>query len=365
MPKLKSAKKNRAAKPPTRPRAAKEPAAEPEEEVERLNILEDEESSRDGKVPSGPQINDNASSSRNAIPLPSQNVVDFEAFLRDSGLLDIQQGCGVGPTNELRSLINNNGGSRSQADHAAGIEPIRSLSDETYVHLPMSLREQIWKGEFINLSLLLKASVELSEICSPSTLCITPSGTIEARPKNISEANPSIERWTDAFLIYMSLLVTKKPVLSAQLIRYMAVIREAAQVRVDFTWRTYDIQFRLRQAANPRPWSEINYDLWMRCMIVSSPAMGASSRPFVSAAPPALGKCRHFNNGFCSWPNCSYLHACEICGDRHSKIGCPRQGGNRSTSGSRGTFRGQSSFRRSRGRFSFRRAGYGRGAGGG
>lgn len=116
MPKLKSAKKNRAAKPPTRPRAAKEPAAEPEEEVERLNILEDEESSRDGKVPSGPQINDNASSSRNAIPLPSQNVVDFEAFLRDSGLLDIQQGCGVGPTNELRSLINNNGGSRSQAD---------------------------------------------------------------------------------------------------------------------------------------------------------------------------------------------------------------------------------------------------------
>lgn len=93
----------------------------------------------------------------------------------------------------------------------------------------MSLREQIWKGEFINLSLLLKASVELSEICSPSTLRITPSGTIEARPKNISEANPSIERWTDAFLIYMSLLVTKKPVLSAQLIRYMAVIREAAQ----------------------------------------------------------------------------------------------------------------------------------------
>ena len=172
----------------------------------------------------------------------------------------------------------------------------------------MNLREQIWRGDFVNLSLLLIASVELSKICSPNTLRMTASGTLEARPRQVNESIPSIERWTDAFLIYMSLLVVKKPTLSPQLIRYMAIIREAAQVRGGFSWRTYDVQFRLRQALNPRPWSEINYDLWMRCMIVTGPVVGAHSRPFTPAPQTSSGKCHEFNNGFCSWANCSFLH---------------------------------------------------------
>ena len=46
--------------------------------VERVDLFADE-ANNDGKGP---------------VPKNSQTVVDFEAFLKESGLLDIQQGCG-------------------------------------------------------------------------------------------------------------------------------------------------------------------------------------------------------------------------------------------------------------------------------
>ena len=141
---------------------------------------------------------------------------------------------------------------------------------------------------------------------------------LDARPRQFNESIPSIERWTDAFLIYLALLVAKKLNLSPSLVRYMTIIREAAQVRGGFSWRNYDTQFRLRQAVNPRPWCEINADLWMRCMTVVEPVVSVCSRPLIPESQPAAGKCYNFNNGFCSWPNCSYL----LCGDKHPRVSC-------------------------------------------
>ena len=149
--------------------------------MERVDLLADE-ANNDGKGP---------------VPKNSQNVVDFEACLKESGLLDIQQGCGE--VDNLRSLVNND--VSQVVNHAAGIEPVRSLSDEAYVHIPMNLREQIWRGDYINLALLLEESVELSQICSSNTLRVTAGGMLEARPRQFNEYIPSIERWTYAFLI--------------------------------------------------------------------------------------------------------------------------------------------------------------------
>ena len=66
---------------------------------------------------------------------------------------------GVEARRGLGSLFESTHGRTGQA---MWIEPIPLFSDEVYVHIPMCLRQHIWRGEYIKLALLLKGAVELS-----------------------------------------------------------------------------------------------------------------------------------------------------------------------------------------------------------
>ena len=69
------------------------------------------------------------------------------------------------------------------------------------------------------------------------------------------------------------LIYTKDhPQKTAELIQYMALIRAAAYRQGGFAWRSYDEQFRIRQAAFPVSWGSINHDLWLRCMSFKGPS---------------------------------------------------------------------------------------------
>ena len=92
-------------------------------------------------------------------------------------------------------------------------------------------------------------------------------GGIEMTTKICKEKIQSIEKWTDAFLIYTSVFLTALQDKAIELMHYMFLIREAAsKQRGSFCWRDYDEQFRIRQANYPSSWSVINNDLWWHCM---------------------------------------------------------------------------------------------------
>ncbi len=56
------------------------------------------------------------------------------------------------------------------------------------IHVPEQIRQKIWRNEFINLALLLKGSVELSDLCAGSgMLRIGTSGFIESAPKTSND----------------------------------------------------------------------------------------------------------------------------------------------------------------------------------
>ena len=116
-------------------------------------------------------------------------MVDFESFFKDAGLLN-SNGCGGSEANVNASNL---------GCMAAVIEPFWNLPDEIHVHVPMSLKQKIWRGEFINLAILLKGSVELANICSPNVFRVMANGTLEERPRECKEMVDSIENWTDAF----------------------------------------------------------------------------------------------------------------------------------------------------------------------
>ncbi|KAH3804046.1 hypothetical protein DPMN_132323 [Dreissena polymorpha] len=73
----------------------------------------------------------------------------------------------------------------------------------------------------------------------------------------------------------------------------MYTIREAASKRAGFAWRSYDVQFRLRQEVSPASLVEINTDLWWRCTLswdgVSAPSSTETPKePGVGASYPCL-----------------------------------------------------------------------------
>ena len=133
------------------------------------------------------------------------------------------------------------------------------------MHLPLSVRQQIWRGEFINLSILLKGAIELNEICSPATLSITASGSLTTKPKECKDKVPNIEKWTDAFIIFMSIYILEHKDQASELLKYVNLIKEFSVTKKSFILRCYDEQFRTRQAYIPSPWGSMNLELLYRC----------------------------------------------------------------------------------------------------
>lgn len=274
----------------------------------------------------------------------SSHITDFETILRESGTLQGQniteQTSSVPPSNTNPHISQNAGtqtGHASQpaqnTDHSDrfiwstvsdgcnfsfGEEPLRLGSDELSAHVPLAIAQKIWSNQYININLLLKGAVELQELCAGGAIRLNKQGLLESKPQVFKDPVPTIEKWTDAFLIFSSIYLKKHPERTQELLQYMNVIREAASRSTSFAWRNYDEQFRLRQAINIQPWGQLNTDLWLRVMTLSA----NSTVPFEHSSFNRL-KCLDFNHGICNFKGCKFLHACSHCGGtNHGRQNC-------------------------------------------
>lgn len=239
------------------------------------------------------------------------DFVDFEKVLADSDI-PLQTQTGIDPEVAQKSdrppeILNFTGGE----------ETLRLGGEDMSSHVPHQLCQKIWSHQYINLNLLLKGNVELQDFCSGGLLHITDKGQIETRPKTVKEKVTTIEKWTDAFLIFTSIYLKRYPDKTQDLLQYMNIIREAAARSSSLSWRTYDEQFRLRQSTNPQPWGKLNSDLWLRVMTVSSASTQLESLRVSKA------HCLDFNNGFCPYNPCKFTHTCSNCGgSNHGRQTC-------------------------------------------
>ena len=168
-------------------------------------------------------------------------------------------------------------------------------------HVPLQLCQKIWAHQYINIALLLKGNVELQDLCSGGILHITDKGQLESRPRITKDKVPTIDKWTDAFLIFSSIYLKKYPNKTQELLQYMSIIHEAAN-RSSLSSRTYNEQFRLRQATNVQPWGRLNSDLWLRVLTTNN--YQSQTESYVNRAA-----CLDFNNGYCSFNHCtSHMH---------------------------------------------------------
>lgn len=285
-------------------------------------------------------------------PISKSSCIDFETLIRESGI--IPAGCGGQPpstltniscVNDLNEPVSPGLPTCSYSSEDARVftsvqnthEQIRLSVDDVAAHVPDHLRQQIRKGEYVNFALLLKGAVELADFCSGASLRLTQDGRLETGPKECKDKITSIEKWTDAFIIFMSIYITCHQERTHELLRYMWNIRECAARQSGFAWRTYDEQFRLRQASALAPWGQINNDLWWRCMLVRDNS-GMTQKQ--SKLKPT---CHFFNAGSCTWKNCKFNHLCNRCGENHPAVRCthprPAQYNNQSNPAIQPSFR--------------------------
>ena len=283
-----------------------------------------------GDEPEILQLNEQTQPKSGNIPDIS-NFVDFAKVLSEAG---------IAPTNPQSQMLNQ---TTPPPSFSGGEEPIRLGGEDLSAHVPDKICKMIWAHEYININLLLKGSVELQEYCSGGVLHLTDKGQMETRPKVIKDKVMSIEKWTDAFLIFLSIYLKQHPNKVQEILQYMNIIREAASRSHSLAWRSYDEQFRVRQASNVQSWAKIHPDLWLRIMTSHT----SSTEPHVSQRP--LANCLDFNNGFCSFNPCRFKHACSNCGGlNHGRLSCFKLNSN-----AQAQTRGPPKFPQNRGAHSF------------
>lgn len=243
-------------------------------------------------------------------PEPAGNrFVDFESILRQSVELTPEQSL---PNNIAPEIF-----PKQTLDFpSANLDSVRLGSDEVSANILLALRQKIAANQYINLALLLKGNVKLTELCHSNILYINEKGQIESRAKQSKEKITSINQWTDAFIIFMSIYVRQQLDTIQDLLQYMSIIREAAGRSPSMAWLAYDQQFRLRQASNLQPWGKLNPDLWLRIMSASAymtnhvPTTPAQIFNSAGSPPSRMQKsntCLDFNNSFCTWQVCACM----------------------------------------------------------
>lgn len=120
--------------------------------------------------------------------------------------------------------------------------------------------------EFDNLGTLLVK--DYIHVQTTSTLTIDAQGNIISKPKPTFKIT-SIEKWTDAYLIYFSIHTAVQPLKSQLLFKYMHDVRLEAQNSNSRV--SYVEQFRLRIAHNSsQDWGFIETKLWLLYMTTNS-----------------------------------------------------------------------------------------------
>lgn len=209
---------------------------------------------------------------------------------------------------------------------------------------PLSVKEKIWKGEFIDLGSLIQQDTSTDESLTLSLIRLDNNqiGFKQNKPRVRPIFN--IDLWTQAFLVFSAIYLQKHPTRAIELLQYMDTIRKLARRFSGNTWILYDKEFRMGQAFNPnRSWGCYDADLLLDKLTVVRTDTTSSFQPnsqrnvryspydnrnrVGSQAKQNPSICFAFNskNGCFKQP-CRYTHKCLKCNKQgHSSAVCTFQ----------------------------------------
>ncbi|KAJ1103457.1 hypothetical protein NDU88_000880 [Pleurodeles waltl] len=130
--------------------------------------------------------------------------------------------------------------------------------------IPLTVKERIWRKEFIDIFSLLKIQREGLDL----TVCDKKDEDRRERKRVRKERN--FENWLDAFGIMACVIVEKFPRCAADLWLYESKIHETHHQFPWDAWLEYDKSFRLKMQAHPEmEWNEEDVSSYIHKMMVA------------------------------------------------------------------------------------------------
>ena len=196
------------------------------------------------------------------------------------------------------------------------------IIDALHLTVTPDLKEKIWGGKFVDLSALLVKNYQTKKEEQGKRLAgfQDEDGNLTFRSVKPNKSSLSIDQWSSAFNVFISVYIQKKPEEVQGLLAYAELIRGAARDHpTSYAWRQYDEHFRSKKAADPlRPWGMIDNQLWLS--MFCKPRTQQSS----NQESEKQQSCFYFNSQKgCLRKSCSFSHKCSSCGGKsHNKLKC-------------------------------------------
>lgn len=206
--------------------------------------------------------------------------------------------------------------------------------DELGITVPSDMRAKILAGKCVDLSQLLSKSLVDPQEAKQLCFIQDDQGRLVPKHERKSKTTLSIDQWTSAFHVYMSVYLKQHPDDLQGMLAYLELVRGAAKDTPGNAWAQYDQQFRSRKEADPmRPWGMIESQLWLQLFchpLRDDQAGGSGIQQNRGYAKPAQTQrtplCFHFNKvKGCQRNNCTYAHKCAECySSGHAFPACPK-----------------------------------------
>lgn len=194
-------------------------------------------------------------------------------------------------------------------------QPLVSVGSSLGNHVSQPIKQKILKGEYIDLAIMLQLGSDASDADHHKLTVKDGQLAIVSNPPKARKLT-SIERWTDAMLVFAGIYISGHIDQAPHLLKYIDTIRTGASRNPNSQgWLDYDKQFRLRKSIDPSiSWSAIDSELWLIYMASTT------------NNPTASHKCYDYNfKGYCSRQSCLYSHLCMYCSGSHPQVHCARQ----------------------------------------
>lgn len=190
--------------------------------------------------------------------------------------------------------------------------PLISVSHCLGIHVAQPMKEKIWAKDYIDLSKLIQPDPDTDKTDQHKFSILD--GQLVMSPKTNPKKITSLEAWTDAFIVFASIYLTRHPTDIQGILKYMQTIRLGTSRNPNASWLEYDKQFRLKMSADSTiSWASVDAELWLIYM---------SNQPLTQQNQSNL-KCYDYNfKGSCSRQHCPYLHSCMYSHKNHPRIHC-------------------------------------------
>lgn len=155
--------------------------------------------------------------------------------------------------------------------------PINSIQFSLGHNVSESLRMKIIEGKFVDLALLLKNS-NIEDTVSERVLVVGNDGQMASISRSLVKIT-SIEKWTDAFLIFVSVFTSVHVSNFQDMLKYMHDVRTGADRSAG--WKLYGEQFRFKIAMYPaKSWTSVDCVITVLCPYVCQ--IGSPIKPKTS-----------------------------------------------------------------------------------